>query len=125
VTFYVAVDMEDVIKELDRLARGPGADGTTFRFESIWLEGFAATQARVHVLTGRLKSTGHPVTSSDGDSWTGEVDYTRYPGIFELARGNRPTLNHPEGGHYFLAPMYDTNDAMQEACLDFLRGEHG
>lgn len=124
-TFYVDVDMRDVIRELDRLAHGPGGDGTTFRFESIWLRGFAATQAKVHVLTGVLKSTGHPTTTYEGDRWSGEVDYTRHPGIFELARGNKPTLNHPEGGHYFLGPMYDTDEEMKQACLDFLRGEHG
>ena len=28
----------------------------------------------------------------------------RYPGIFELARGNRPTKYHPAGGHYFFGP---------------------
>jgi hypothetical protein len=123
-TFHIEVDDDQVTHELSRLSRGPGADGTTFALEAIWLGAFAATQAHVHVLTGRLKATGHPRTEFDGERWEGFVGYVRHPGIFELARGDRPTRNHPEGGHYFLAPMFGTHDAMEQAVLGFLRGDH-
>lgn len=117
--------MEAVLHELDRLARGPGADGTTFRLESILMTGYAATQERVHVLTGHLKGSGHPESSFDGAVWTGTVSYDRHPGIFELARGDHPTHNHPEGGHYFFEPMYrDTPRQYEEAVMHFLEGGH-
>lgn len=128
-SFYVDVDMSDVIQELDRLARGPGAGETTFRLEAILVSAFAATQEQVHVITGALKGSGHPTSQFDGETWTGEISYARHPGIFELARGNHPTKNHPEGGHYFLAAAYDTDHPIQEAILQFLGdgtpgGEH-
>jgi hypothetical protein len=120
VTFSVEVHADEVIHELDRLARGPGAGPTTFRLEAIMLGAFTATQERVHVITGVLKGSGHPSSAFDGETWTGEIGYVRHPGIFELARGNRPTVNHPEGEHYFLGPAYDTDEPIRQAILGFL-----
>lgn len=77
------------------------------RFEKTFAATFTAVENKVHVLTGDLKASGLPRTHFDGDTWTGEIDYDRYPGIFELARGDSPTLNHPEGGHNF----FDAVDA--------------
>jgi len=114
------VDADAVIRELDRLARGPGAGETTFRLEAILVSAFAATQERVHVMTGVLKASGHPTSGFDGETWTGEIGFARHPGIFELARGDQPTLNHPEGGHYFLGPAYDTDEPVKQAILGFL-----
>lgn len=119
-TFSVEVDVTEVLHELDRLARGPGAGETTFRLESILVTAFAGTQERVHVITGVLKGSGHPTSQFDGETWTGEIGYARHPGIFELARGNHPTVNHPEGGHYFLGPAYDTDEPIKQAILGFL-----
>jgi hypothetical protein len=120
------VDFTKVIHELDRLAAGPGHDGTTFRLEGIMLANFQQTQQVVHVITGHLKAEGHPSSSFDGDVWEGTISYPRHPGIFELARGNKPTLNHPEGGHYFFESSYrDTPDEYKDAVLGFLRGENG
>lgn len=119
-----SVDFSEAIREIERLARGPGADGSTFHLERVFLEGFTRTQERVHVITGHLKASGHPETSLDSDVWSGTVHYARHPGIFELARKNKPTLNHPEGEHGFYDPMYETGDQFKEAVLRFLQGSH-
>lgn len=118
----VTVDAHDAIHELDRLARGPTP--IVGRFEGVLLESFAWTQADVHVDTGYLKASGHPVSSFDGVRWTGTLEYARHPGIFELARGNQPSLTHPEGGHYFFNRAYFTADAYEHIMEDFLDGGH-
>lgn len=119
------VDFSAALREIGRLARGPGVGGTTFALERILLENFAQTQADVHVITGYLKASGHPSSSYDGDVWEGTIHYVRKPGIFELARRDTPTLNHPEGGHGFFRSSYEETPARYEdAVLGFLRGDH-
>jgi hypothetical protein len=125
-TVSFTADFSRVIREIDRLAHGPGADGTTFRLEGIMLQNFQQTQGDVHIITGYLKSSGHPSSSFDGEVWEGTIHYARRPGIFELARGNKPTLNHPEGGHYFFSSSYEeTPQQYKDAVLGFLRGDNG
>lgn len=97
------VDLNGAGHELDRLAEGP-AGATVMRMEAALMSGYSVSLARVHVITGYLKSTLHPSSSFSGDVWEGTISAARYPGIFELARGDRPTGNHPEGGHYFFGP---------------------
>lgn len=98
----IEIDASDVLHELDRLAAGPAP--VVENFEAILLSSFLATQGHVHVITGKLKASGHPDSSFDGEVWSGSLLYDRHPGIFELARGDTPTLNHPEGGHFFFDP---------------------
>ncbi len=118
------VDFSQVLHEIDRLAAGPGAGGTTFRLEGIMLQNFQQTQQDVHVITGHLKAEGHPSSSFDGDVWEGTISYPRRPGIFELARKNQPTQNHPEGGHAFFRSSYEETPQQYEAAMmGFLRGE--
>jgi hypothetical protein len=74
---------------------------TIGRFEKDFALAFQAVQDGVHVITGDLKSSGVPRTHYDGDTWEGEIEYDEDPGIFELARGDEATANHPEGGHGF------------------------
>ncbi len=124
-TVRFTVDFSQVLHEIGRLAAGPGRDGTTFRLEGIMLRNFQETQQAVHVITGHLKAEGHPSSSFDGDKWEGTISYPRHPGIFELARGDTPTLNHPEGGHYFFRSSYEeTPDEYKDAVMGFLRGEN-
>jgi hypothetical protein len=125
VSVSFTVDFSQVIRELDRLGSGPGHGGTTFRLEGIMLANFQETQQAVHVITGHLKAEGHPSSSFDGDKWEGTISYPRKPGIFELARGNRPTQNHPEGGHYFFESSYEeTPQQYKDAITGFLRGDN-
>jgi hypothetical protein len=100
VSFRLTVDASRALAELDRLARGPDP-GT---FEVPLAAATAATASRVHKLTGRLAESGHPSSEMSEGRWEGTLAYARYPGIFELARGNRPTKNHPEGKHFFFDP---------------------
>lgn len=62
---------------------------------------FAATQSKVHIDTGYLIESGDVHRHFVGDIWYGEISYARYPGIFELARGDSPSREHPAGGHHF------------------------
>jgi hypothetical protein len=101
---YFTVWLDGAGDELDRLAAGPGMK-TIAEFEAALLEGYAITEGRVHVITGALKASGHPQSTYDKFSWSGEMDYSRYPGIFELARGDAATRHHPyPGRHYFFDP---------------------
>jgi len=115
-TVRFTVDAQAVIAELDRLAKGPDP----MAFESILMSSFAEVSARVHVITGVLRGSGHPQSGFDGDTWTGKMSFVRHPGIFELARGDTPTANHPEGGHHFYEPAYRTPDQYKQAVMDFL-----
>lgn len=119
------VDLNGAGAELDRLAHGPGAE-TTGRMEAALLSGFLTSAARVHVISGYLRSTMHPSSSFEGDTWTGEMSAARYPGIFELARGNHPTLHHPDGGHYFFGPGGpDFERGVREAVWDWVTDGKG
>jgi hypothetical protein len=101
---YFAVYLDGAGEELDRLARGPDAR-TIASMEASLLIGYSITEARVHVITGKLLASGHPESHFDEDTWTGVIDYDRNPGIFELARGDAATRYHPEPGrHYFFDP---------------------
>lgn len=120
------VDFGEALREIERLARGPSGDGTTFRLEQVMLWNFEAIQEDVHVITGQLKAGGRPESTFDGEEWTGTISFPRHPGIFELARGNAPTQNHPEGGHYFFRSSYEvTPERYEGVVMGFLRGENG
>lgn len=54
-----------------------------------------------HVETGVLRLSVRSSSHFDGDEWSGEVYAARYPGIFELARGDAPTKYHPYPGNHF------------------------
>jgi hypothetical protein len=85
--------------ELDRLIKGP----SVVKMEAALMSGFMTTEGRVHVITGHLKASLHPSSEFGGDTWTGTMSAARYPGIYELARGNRPTRYHRDS-HYFFGP---------------------
>lgn len=104
-TDTVSLHIEVVGLDAMQYAFAKGAQPISFKeifnFEKTFAEAFAATKEAVHVDTGFLQASGIPSTHFDGDEWEGEIDYARYPGIFELARGDKPTKFHPEGGHFF------------------------
>ena len=101
---YFTVYLDGAGDELDRLARGPGVR-TIQEMEAALLMGFTITEHRVHVVTGELLASGHPQSDRDEYTWTGVMNFARYPGIFELARGDAATGHHPyPGRHYFFDP---------------------
>jgi hypothetical protein len=122
VSVRVTVDISDPDHELARLEAGPGAGHATMSLEGILARSFAATQFQVHVLSGGLKASGHPESEYDGAVWSGTLVYARHPGIFELARGDSPTANHPEGGHFFFDAAHRFNAEYKQAVADWLEG---
>jgi hypothetical protein len=111
--------------ELGRLSRGPDMK-TIAEMETALLTGFSLTEARVHVITGELKASGHPSSHHDETSWEGTISFARDPGIFELARGNSPTRYHPLGGHYFFdpgGPIFERG--VRQAIWDWVTGDKG
>jgi len=125
---YFAVYLDGAGEELDRLARGPGPR-TIAAMEAALLKGFTITEFRVHVITGELAGSGHPVSNHDETSWTGVINYARYPGIFELARGDAPTEHHAfPGRHYFFDPgghefLKDVRQAYWDWITDWKGGK--
>jgi hypothetical protein len=101
---YFTVWLDGAGDELDRLAAGPPPE-IIARMEAALLEGYLGTERRVHVITGELRASGHPQSSWEQWVWSGQINFARYPGIFELARGDAPTRHHPyPGDHYFFGP---------------------
>jgi hypothetical protein len=113
--------------ELDRLEAGPGFGPTLIAMESALALGFAITDARVHVITGHLKGSGHPHSDYTGEEWTGVISYARHPGIFELARGDAPTKYHPfPGRHYFFDPGgHEFEKGVRQAVWDWVTDDKG
>lgn len=121
----IEVDLNGAGLELDRLAKGPGGE-TVGKMEAALLAGFAVSAAKVHVITGQLKASMHPSSEFTGDTWTGTMSAARYPGIYELARGNKPTKFHPSGGHYFFGPGgQDFERAVRQAVWDWVTDGEG
>lgn len=90
--------------ELDRLEKGPSGPHI-IAMESALMTHTVAVEARTHVITGHLKGTIHASSSFTGAVWEGTMSGARYPGIFELARGDSPTKHHPYPGHHnFFGP---------------------
>jgi hypothetical protein len=101
---YFTVWLNGAGEELDRLAKGPSPE-IIARMESATMVCFVMTEQRTHVITGALRASGHPQTSFGLGVWSGQVNFARNPGIFELARGDAATADHPfPGRHYFFDP---------------------
>lgn len=118
---YFAVYLDGAGDELDRLARGPDAR-TIAHMEAALLLGYTLAEAKVHVITGALKASGHPQSSFDAGTWSGEIDFARYPGVFELARGDAPTRYHPyPGEHYWFNPGgHEFEKGVRQAFWDWV-----
>lgn len=122
VNFYLEVHgLDSMIKQFGAVGKGPTWKDTA-RFEATFAESYAAVADAVHVITGKLKGSGVPMTGYDGDTWWGEIEYARNPGIFELARGDVPTQNHPEGGHGFFDRVTPFIPRYEQNVDEFFRG---
>jgi hypothetical protein len=118
-SIHFEVDDSEAMSEIDRLAKGPDTSG----LEHALLAGLMETAAKVHVITGRLKGGGHPESEYEDGNWKGTIAFPRHPGIFELARGDTPTGNHPEGGHFFFDPAGENYlDAVKQEMKNFVEG---
>lgn len=112
--------------ELDRLMKGP-AGPVVEGFEAALMTNTIAVEARTHVITGYLKGTIHATSSFDGTTWDGTMAGARYPGIYELARGDSPTKHHPAPGHHnFFGPYGPTFEKeVRQGTWDFVTDGDG
>jgi hypothetical protein len=112
--------------ELDRLEAGP-IGRAVGQMEAALALGYTITEARVHVITGKLKGSGHPHSSFTGDTWDGVINFDRDPGIFELARGDVATKYHPyPGRHYFFDPGgHEFEKGVRQAVWDWVTDWEG
>ena len=65
--YFVYVDLNGAGDELDRLARGPDAR-TIASMEAALLLGYTLAEAKVHIITGHLAMSGHPMSAFEGAS---------------------------------------------------------
>jgi hypothetical protein len=111
-------------KELQRLSRPPMK--TIAELETVAAQGFAATQAATHIITGSLKISGKLATDFDGRMWDMQVTYggsatgavfdpVRYA-IYERARG---------GDHDFMAPLLPYEDKIGDILNKHFDGKTG
>jgi hypothetical protein len=123
---YFTVYLDGAGAELDRLAKGPGPE-IIARMEAALLECYMVTEGRTHVITGVLRASGHPQSSWDLAVWSGQVNYDRKPGIFELARGDSPSKHHPfPGRHYFFDPAgHEFEKKVRQAFWDWVTDYKG
>jgi hypothetical protein len=121
-TLRFEVDATAATAELDRLSRG--ADPA--EFEEALVSGVGAVSAKVHVITTRLRTSGHSESEFSGGRWEGTIGFARDPGIFELARGDSPTANHPEGGHFFMNPGGEQFcEQVRQSLIHYVTGGEG
>lgn len=114
--FYIeTVGLDEMWKDFKKLATHGTRTRGLKRVDRLFYAAFAATQSKVHVETGRLQESGRADTHYLFDMWIGEIQYRRNPGIFELARGDTPTLTHPTGGHHFFNAVEPFIPWMEEA----------
>ncbi len=119
----------------------PGKAPSTRKLGNLLTAAYAATQSKVHIDTGYLKASGRKSEHHVGDVWMGEIEFARHPGIFELARGDKPTgtdtiitrpgkkatkrqiartlqTSHPTGGHHFFNGVEPFIEQMDEVVHD-------
>lgn len=124
---YVTVDLygpRGAGYELDRLEKGPAGD-TLDRMEASLASHAVAVEARTHVITGYLKGTIRSYSDFAGAVWEGTIAGARFPGIYELARGDTPTKEHPYPGHHNFfgphGPAYEKE--IRQAVWEFCGGD--
>lgn len=118
---YKLVGMRRVIEEVSRIGSGPSFK-TVGALEQVTADGFMATLAAVHVITGSLKGSGRTETEFDGTTWQGTILYGGpSPGpnnpvdyaIYELARG---------GDHYWFGVLDSFEQSYEQAVLTHFQG---
>ena len=121
---YHVTGLKEARKEMQRLAAPPLK--TIGELEKVAGQGFAATQAATHIITGSLKISGKLKTDFDGNTWDMQVTYggeahgavfdpVRYA-IYERARG---------GEHDFMAPLIPYEDQIEGILNKHFDGKAG
>src|SRR5687768_194443 len=112
---------DDIDKEVDRLAEGPKPEDF-LRFDAVLTQQFQATQRAVHVQTRSLKTSGKSSSSTNGNSWEGEISYGG------PSEGIHNPVDYAEYerergiAHDFLAPAQALSAAYIAAMKAFLEG---
>lgn len=107
----VAPSLKDEIKYLDRLENEPTAK-TQVELNAILDSAFFTSQAFVHVLSGRLRSTGRKMSSTKrtarGTTWLGEIEYGRGLDYGKYEFGNKGVRES-----WPLHPSHDPYDGLE------------
>lgn len=114
----------DAIRELGRLADGPGP-ATIAGLESVLAESFAETQMVVHIITGSLKASGKIESDYADDEWSGLISYGGpSPGsVYDPVRYAGYERGKGFGGiHDFLVPALAASGRYGEVIGNWLRG---
>lgn len=112
-----AKGLDSLIKEIREMGSPPSFH-VTGALESVLDAAFAKTQSQVHVISGRLKASGHTESDFNGKVWSGAIHYggisgtPAYYAIYEMYRGGF----HPDGTpHDWFAGLEVFDKAIEEA----------
>lgn len=89
----------------------------THSLETVLKAAFKQTQEDVHVISGRLKDSGHTETDFDGVTWEGSINYggpqgtPAYYAIYEMGRSG---IKHGTP-HDFFAGLEEFDGQFEEA----------
>lgn len=117
--FVENTGLDDLINFVKKVA-APPSFLVTGKLESTLQEAFVQTQDQVHVISGRLKASGHTDTDFDGYTWTGEIKYggrtgtPAYYAIYEMNRGG----TRPDGTPHDWFTGLEVYDKKFEDAID-------
>lgn len=112
---------DEIDKELDRLSDGPTIQDI-MKFESVLARQFNATQARVHVQTGSLKTSGKVSSSKTPSSWEGNISYGGLSGGIHNPVDYAEFERERDGAHDFLAPAVAMEQEYLDVITNFFKG---
>lgn len=108
--------------EIDRLSDGPTPLDYE-KFDNVLLAQFAATQAKVHVITRSLKNSGKSKSSTGKNRWEGEITYGGpSPGSVHNPVDYAEYERERDASHDFLAPAPKMENYYIQAMQAFLGG---
>ena len=112
---------DGIEKEIDRLADGPTLKDI-LAFERVLAAQFAATQAKVHVITRSLKSSGKSASNYSQNKWEGTITYggpsTGVHNPVDYAEYERER----DASHDFLSPAHTIESGYIQAMNEYFGG---
>jgi hypothetical protein len=111
----------EIEREINRLAKGPQFDDM-IKFERVLISQFAATQAKVHVITGSLKSSGRVASSHSENRWEGTISYGGKSAGIHNPVDYAEFERERDASHDFFSPARSMESQYINAMNDFFGG---